>query len=99
MKGIPQVIVVSLLLFSWCRLSGDEPKTTTSKTAVPATKSDPPVLVRVNGQPITESDLEFFAKTLKLAANEIPQRREQMIEQLIDRQPLIRRAWSCFSLK
>ncbi len=77
-------MVVALLVLGVCRLSADEPKSAKSKVA----KSDSPVLVRVNGQPITEADLDYFAKSLKLAADEIPQRREQLIERLIDRQLL-----------
>ena len=87
MTGVSRVVVVALLLFGVCRLSADEPKTTKSKTTKSVTKSDSPVLARVNGQPITEADLDFFAKTLKLTADE-PQQREQMIERLIDRQLL-----------
>lgn len=84
MTRISRTVVVFLLVLGVCRLSADEPKSTKSKAA----KSDSPVLVRVNGQPITEADLDYFAKSLKLAADEIPQRREQMLERLIDRQLL-----------
>lgn len=79
---------MTLLLLGLCRLSADEPKATKSKTAKTAIKGDSPVLIRVNGQPITEADLDFFAKTLKLSSDELRQSREQMIERLIDRQLL-----------
>ncbi len=84
MTPISRAVVFALLFLGTCGLSADEPKSTKSKTA----KSDSPVLVLVNGQPITEADLDNFAKSLRLAANEIPQRREQIIERLIDRQLL-----------
>ena len=84
MTRISRTVVVSLLVLGVCRLSADEPKSAKSKAA----KIDSPVLVRVNGQPITEADLDYFGKSLKLAADEIPQRREQMLERLIDRQLL-----------
>ena len=83
MQRISRVVVVSLLVLGLCRLSADE-----SATTKPTSKSDSPVLVRVNGQAITEADLEFFAKTLKVTADAAPQHREQMIERLIDRQLL-----------
>lgn len=84
----------SLTMFAWvmivavCPLDAEQTKSAKSKTAKPAAKSDSPVVARVNGQAITEADLDFFAKMLKLTADEIPQRREQMIERLIDRQLL-----------
>lgn len=87
MKGTSGIVVVFLLAFSLYRLSADEPKPTKSKTTKPATQSESPVLVRVNGQPVTEADLDFFAKLLKLTADE-PQQREPMIERLVDRQLL-----------
>ncbi len=82
MQRISRAVVVSLLVLGLCRLGAEEPKDAKSKVA----KS--PVLVRVNGQPITEADLDFFAKTLKLTADEVPLLREPMIERLIDRQLL-----------
>lgn len=88
MKGISQFVVVALLLFGLCRLSADESKTTKAKTAKTATTSDSPVVARVNGQPITEADLDFFARTLKLTTEDEKLKREQMIERLIDRQLL-----------
>ncbi len=84
MTRISRTVVVSLLVLGVCGLIADEPKSAKSKAA----KSDSPVLVRVNGQSITEADLDYFAKSLKLAADEIPQRREQIFERLIDRQLL-----------
>ena len=88
MKRIARAVVVTLLVLGVCRLNADEPKATKPKTAKAATKSDSPVLVLVNGQPIKEEDLDFFAKTLKLSSDELRQSREQMIERLIDRQLL-----------
>ena len=84
MTWISRTVVVSVLVLGACLLRADEPKSAKSNAA----KSDSRVLVRVNGQPITEADLDDFAKSLKLAADEIPQRREQMLERLIDRQLL-----------
>lgn len=83
----------SLAMFAWimivavCPLGAEQSKSTKSKTAKSAATSDSPVVARVNGQPITEADLDFFAKTLKLTTDE-SQQREQMIERLIDRQLL-----------
>lgn len=88
LKRISRVAVVSLLALGLCRLNADEPKATKSKTQPSVSKSNSPVLVRVNGQPITEADLDFFAKSLKLAADDDSQRREQLMERLIDRQLL-----------
>lgn len=88
MRRISPMLLACLLVLAAALLGADEPKATKSKTSKPATKSDSPILVRVNGQPITEADLELFAKSLKLTADEVPQRREQMIERLIDRQLL-----------
>lgn len=88
MKWSLQAAIVSLLAVGLCRLNADEPKTTESKTAKSAINSGSRVLVRVNGQPITEADFDFFAKTLKLTNEEDPQLRKQMIERLIDRQLL-----------
>ena len=84
MTWISRTVVVSVLVLGACLLHADEPKSAKSNAA----KSDSRVLVRVNGQPITEADLDFFAKSLKLAADEIPQRRDQIVERLIDRQLL-----------
>lgn len=83
----------SLAMFAWvlivavCPLGANQTKSTKSKAAKSSAASDSPVVARVNGQPITETDLDFFARTLKLTADE-PQQREQMIERLIDRQLL-----------
>lgn len=88
MKRISQLMLVWLLVMSAWPLFADDAKPTKPKTAKSVTKSDSPVLLRVNGQPITEADLDFFARTLKIASDELPQRREQMVERLIDRQLL-----------
>ena len=78
-----RILTVGVGLLVLCSL-GAEPQ----KNIKSVPKSDSPVLVRVNGQPVTEADLDFFAKTLKIATDERPQRREQMLERLIDRQLL-----------
>ena len=78
-----RILTVGIALLVLCSL-GAEPQ----KNIKSVPKSDSPVLVRVNGQPVTEADLDFFAKTLKIATDELPQRREQMLERLIDRQLL-----------
>ena len=78
-----RILTVGVGLLVLCSL-GAEPQ----KNIKSVPKSDSPVLVRVNGQPVTEADLVFFAKTLKIATDELPQRREQMLERLIDRQLL-----------
>ncbi len=88
MKRISQLMLVWLLVVAAHPLGADEPKATKSKGTKAATKSDSPVLTRVNGQPITEADLDFFARTLKITTDELPQRRESMMERLIDRQLL-----------
>ncbi len=88
-KKISAVALVILLAVVACQLGADQPKSVAPKTTKTAAKSDSPVLVRVNGQPITEADLDFFAKKiLKLTAAEVAQKREQLIEQLIERQLL-----------
>ena len=87
MRWFSRIAVVVLLSFAGTWLSADEPKATKPKAKSSTTKDDSTVLVRVNGQPITEADLDFFAKTLKLTAAE-SHLREQMIERLIDRQLL-----------
>jgi parvulin-like peptidyl-prolyl isomerase len=81
-------VLTSLLLIATYAVGAEQPKGAKSKTAKPAATSDSPVLVRVNGQPITEADLDFFAKTLKITADELPQQREAMLERLIERQLL-----------
>jgi len=69
-------------------LGAEQPKNTKLKGSKPAATSDSPVVARVNGQPITEAELDFFAKTLKLTAGDATLKREQLIERLIDRQLL-----------
>lgn len=88
MKRISQLMLVWLSILAVYPLGANEPKAKTSKSDKAATKSDSPVLVRVNGQPITEADFDFFARTLKITSDELPQRREPMMERLIDRQLL-----------
>lgn len=85
---ISAVVLAVLLTVVACRLVADQPKSVTPKSTKGAAKSDSPVLVRVNGQPITEADLEFFAKTLKITTDELPQQRDAMVEGLIDRKLL-----------
>lgn len=53
-----------------------------------AKPADSTILARVNGQAITESDLQFFVKSRKLNADDIAERREVLIERLIERQLL-----------
>jgi peptidyl-prolyl cis-trans isomerase C len=67
---------------------GAEQAKSVKKATKTADKSDSTVLVRVNGQPITEADLESFAKTLKVTTDELPQQRDAMVERLIDRKLL-----------
>lgn len=81
-------VLMWLLSIAICPLSADQPKSVKSKTAKSATTSDSPVVARVNGQPITEADLDFFAKTLKFTTDELPKQREAMIDELIERQLL-----------
>ena len=88
MRWFSRIAVVVLLSLGGFWLCADESKATNSKTKTSAAKETTAVLVRVNGQPITEADLDFFAKSLKLTTAELPQHREQMIERLIDRQLL-----------
>lgn len=88
MKWISQLMLVWLLVVAAHPLGADEPKGTKSKGPKATTKSDSPVLIRVNGQPITAADFDFFARALKITSDELPQRRELMIERLIDRQLL-----------
>lgn len=78
-----RLLIVGLLVLSARPLTAQPPKEATSTA-----KSGSQVLVRVNGQPVTEADLEIFARMLKLSSDEIPPHREQMIERLIDRQLL-----------
>lgn len=78
-----RILTAGVVLLALCSL-GAEPQ----KNTKPAPKSDSPVLVRVNGQPITAADLELFARMLKITSDERPQRREQMLDRLIDQQLL-----------
>lgn len=88
MKRISRTLVVMLLLLGLCRLNADESKAAKSKTAKTTIKTDLPVVARVNGQPITEADVELFARMLKLSTDDQVQQRDLMIERLIDRQLL-----------
>lgn len=87
-KRFSQVLLTSVLIVAVCPLGAEQSKSVKSKAAKAAAVSDSPVVARVNGQAITEADLDFFARTLKITSDELPQRREQMIERLIDRQLL-----------
>ncbi len=87
-KKFSRAMLTWVLIFAVCPLGAEQSKSQKSKTAKSAATNDSPVIARVNGQPITEADLDFFARTLKITSDELPQRREQMIERLIDRQLL-----------
>lgn len=67
---------------------GAQPTGGASQTAKSASGNDSTVLARVNGQPITDADLQHFARILKLTNAELPQQRAQLLERLIDRQLL-----------
>lgn len=82
-----QTMLAWVLIIAACPVGAEQSKNAKSKTAKPAA-SDSQVVVRVNGQPITEADLDFFAKTLKITTDELPQQRDAMVEALIDRKLL-----------
>lgn len=88
MRRISQTVVVSLLMLGVCQVVAQDSRTTKPKATKTAAKNDSPVVARANGQPITEADRDFFSRMLKLTSDELPQRREQIIERLIDRQLL-----------
>ena len=81
-------VLTWLLLIAVCPLGAEQSRSVKSKTAKSSATSDSPVVARVNGQPITEADLDFFAKTLKITSDELPRQRDAMIEALIDRKLL-----------
>jgi peptidyl-prolyl cis-trans isomerase C len=87
-KTISLALLACAFVFATNPLGAEQPQNGKSKLAKSAATSDSPVVARVNGQPITEADLELFSKMLKLTAADAVQKREQMIEQLIDRQLL-----------
>lgn len=87
-KKFSLVMLACAFVFATDPLGAEQPKSVKSKTAKSPATSDSPVVARVSGQPITEADLDFFSRTLKLTSDELPQRREQIIERLIDRQLL-----------
>lgn len=87
-KTFSLAVLTWVLIVAVWPLGAEQSKSVKSKVAKSAATSDSPVVARVNGQAITEADLDFFARTLKITSDELPQRREQMIERLIDRQLL-----------
>jgi peptidyl-prolyl cis-trans isomerase C len=87
-KRLSQVLFAWALILAICPLGAEQSKNVKSKAAKSSATSNSPVVARVNGRPITEADLDFFARTLQITSDELPQHREQMIERLIDRQLL-----------
>ncbi len=88
MKQITQIlaVIVTLLCSSAATVLAQNVKA--SKAIQGTTKDVSPVLVRVNGTAITEFDLSFFVQTRKLSSNDAEERREVLIERLIERQLL-----------
>ncbi len=82
-------IVLMCSAFVMAHAVADAPKTKSNSTAAKSgTNENSPVLVRVNGQAIREADLEFFKRTRKLTAEDVSERRDVLIERLIERQLL-----------
>lgn len=88
MKQITFILVVCVAALSWLSTTALAQKASEQKSNSVSTKDTSPVLVRVNGTAITESDLSFFVKTRKLSTNDVEERRDVLIERLIERQLL-----------
>lgn len=87
-KNLLVLMLACAFVFAADALEAEQPKSVKAKTAKPAATTDSPVVARVNGQPITEADVELFARMLKLSTDDQVQQRDLMIERLIDRQLL-----------
>lgn len=77
MKAIVHIGLVIFLTSLDC--PADQPQPKSSKAVV---------LVRVNGHEITQSDFDHFVRTRKLTAEDATERRELLIQRLIERQLL-----------
>ena len=88
MKQLTQILIVSFALLDSVVAVALAQKANAPKADSGATKDSSPVLARVNGTAITESDLLFFVKTRKLSSNDAEESREVLIERLIERQLL-----------
>ncbi len=77
MKAIAHIGLIIFLTSLVCSADQTQPKS--SKAAV---------LVRVNGHEITQTDFDHFVRTRKLTAEDATERRELLIERLIERQLL-----------
>lgn len=88
MKTITRLLVIFVALLSLVAAVALAQKANAPKAVSGAAKDTSPVLVRVNGTAITESDLSFFVKTRKLSSNDAEERREVLIERLVERQLL-----------
>jgi parvulin-like peptidyl-prolyl isomerase len=88
MKQITRVLALTFTLIGSVVVVAVAQKTNPTKLPASAVKNTSPVLVRVNGTAITESDLSFFVQTRKLSSNDADEKREVLIERLIERQLL-----------
>ncbi|MCX7422070.1 MAG: peptidylprolyl isomerase [Planctomycetia bacterium] len=88
MKLFTQILAIAVTLLCSLATASLAQKTSELKSSSTSTKDTSPVLVRVNGTPITESDLSFFVKTRKLSTDDAEERRDVLIERLIERQLL-----------
>ncbi|HLQ46732.1 MAG TPA: hypothetical protein VK137_18455, partial [Planctomycetaceae bacterium] len=83
MKRIVFALLLSVVAMALAVAQSAKTKTLTS--AKPSATNNSPPLVRVNGHAITEANLQFFARTRKLAADDVSERRDTLIERLIER--------------
>jgi parvulin-like peptidyl-prolyl isomerase len=94
MKHIARTMCALCLAFVAVSIRAQAPQKKSSsdakstKSAKSAEKDTSPVLVRVNGHAITEADLQFFVTTRKLTAEDLGDRRDVLIERLIEQQLL-----------
>src|SRR5688572_17269495 len=94
MKRIARTFFALCLAFAVASVWAQAPQKKSSsdakstKSAKSSEKDTSPVLVRVNGHPITEADLQFFVTTRKLTAEDVSDRRDVLIERLIEQQLL-----------
>ena len=88
MKQITRILAVTVVLLSSLATAALAQKATEQKPTPGSAKDHSPVLVRVNGTAITESDLSFFVKTRKLSSDDAEERRDVLIDRLIERQLL-----------
>lgn len=88
MKQFTQILAVCVAVLCSLATTSLAQKPSEQKSSSASAKETSPVLVRVNGTAITESDLSFFVKTRKLSSDDAEQRQDVLLERLIERQLL-----------